>query len=142
MNVMFDTNVFSNLANGKIDRQRVPPDWRCIATYLQWQEIQATADPEIRSRIEAVFHEHMPEKRPTIAVWDVTAFDESVWAEPGNSYDSILAEMERVKPHRNNAVDAVIAEVCVRSGLALVTNDKNLSQAAEKHGVKVFNLQA
>ncbi|MFK4811980.1 hypothetical protein ACI3KW_17390 [Devosia sp. ZW T5_3] len=141
MNVMFDTNVFSNLASGKIDSTSVPEDWRCVAIYLQWQEIQATKNPEIRSKIESVFDEHLPVKAPPIAVWDVTPFDESVWAEPGNLYQSILEEMDRLKPHRNNRVDAVIAEACVRGKMALVTNDHTLGQAAAAHGVLVFNLQ-
>ena len=141
MQVMFDTNVFSNLAKHRIDRANIPPEWQPVATYLQWQEIQATKDPEIRARIESVFHEHHPEKVPTIAVWDVTAFDESIWATPGNVYQSILDAMDAVRVHSNNRVDAVIAEACARGGLGLVTNDRNLLQAAAAHGVQVFNLE-
>ena len=141
MRVMFDTNVFSNLADQRIDPARIPAEWKPVATYLQWHEIQATKDPVIRAKIVAVFHEHLPEKVPTIAVWDVTAWDESIWAEPGNVYLSILEEMNRVRFHRNNMVDAVIAEACVRGRLGLVTNDRNLADAAAAHGVQVFNVE-
>lgn len=141
MRVMFDTNVFSNLAKQRIDPARIPKEWLPVATYLQWQEIQATADPAVRAKIEAVFRDYLPEKVPTIAVWDVTAWDESIWAESGNVYQSVLDAMNAVRTHRNNPVDAVIAEACARGGLGLVTNDRNLAQAASAHGVPVFNVE-
>ena len=66
MRVMFDTNVFSNLANRRIDPARIPTKWKPVATYLQWQEIQATIDPNVRARIALVFHEHLPEMVPPL----------------------------------------------------------------------------
>jgi rRNA-processing protein FCF1 len=142
MRVMFDTNVFSNIANLAIDPARIPSEWRPVATYLQWQEIQATKDLNCRAQIAAVFESHLPEKVRTIAVWDVTAFDESEWATSDSAYQSILTEMNRIRRHRNNPIDAVIAEARVREGLALVTNDRTLAQVASAHGVQVFNVQS
>ena len=71
----------------------------------------------------------------------MTAWDELIWAKPGNVYQSILEEMNWIKGHRNNSIDAVIAEACVRGGLSLVTNDRTLATAAAIHGVQAFNLE-
>ncbi len=142
MKVMFDTNVFSNLSNGKIDPAKIPSNWKPIATHIQWDEIQATKDVGRREEIAAVYYHHLTERVPTSsAVWDASKWDQAQWPSPESKYQAIYQRLEENKRHRNNAKDALIADTCLQNSFILVTNDGNLSDVAREFGIEVTDLQ-
>lgn len=150
MKVMFDTNVFSNIANGNISGELIPQEWQPVATHIQWDEIQQTQNEVRRAEIVGVFVEYLVEKLPTsTAVWGVSKWGEAEWTGPSSHYQTILDQLNigcankqnKTRYLTNNPKDALIADTCAQRGLTLVTNDRALLDVARTHGIPTVNLQ-
>jgi len=51
MEVMFDTNVFNHILDGDLPVDRIPPEWKPIATHLRIDEIEKTSNVERLKRL-------------------------------------------------------------------------------------------
>jgi predicted nucleic acid-binding protein len=166
MKLMFDTNVFNDILDGKIDLTEMPSEAEFFATHIQLDEINNTKDDLRRSQLRSVFHsiiedETIPtestvlgvsrlgksklsgKKIPTeTIVWDVSRWDESKWSS-GELYEKIKIELDKKNGGKtNNIQDALIAEASIFNGLILVTRDNDLGVVVKSLGGQHMDLVA
>lgn len=141
MQVMFDTNDFNHLVEGRISADAIPIDWKPIATHIQFDELMATGKPEKSKQFQEMFAGRVTETMPTeTAVWDVSKYDMAKYGGPASRYLAIRAFMDAKRPHPNNINVALIADTCKQRGCTLVTNDSLLKEAAASEGIEVVDL--
>jgi hypothetical protein len=58
------------------------------------------------------------------------------WSD-GRPYTALRAALDAMKAKPSNTQDALIAEVALKNGMALITADRNLMEVAERFGVNV-----
>jgi len=142
MDVMFDTNVFNHLLEGKIAPEQVPSEWTVHATHIQADELERTTDQSKRVELQKLFTGQVDKQVPTEAfVFDVSRLDQAKFSGPESKYGSVLQRLESLRSKRNNVEDALIADTCIQNGYVLVTNDKHLKTAASAEGCTVVDLR-
>ena len=67
------------------------------------------------------------------AVWDVSKWGKSKWA-TDDMCRQIKSDLDKLKKHRNNIKDALIAETAIKHDFLLVTNDNHLTAVTHRHG--------
>lgn len=140
--IMFDTNVFSNIAQGIITPEQIPENWEPVATHIQWDEIQQTPDKNLKEKITSIFCEYLVNKISTkTAVWGISKWGEAEWAGPSSAYPNLLQQLDDNRVHKNNPKDALIADTCLQLGIGLVTNDRALFKIAKNNNINAVNLQ-
>jgi len=136
-----DTNIFNRIADGRFSRAQLPPDAELIATHIQVDEINQTADSERRAVLFLTFAQHQPAIVPTeSALWDVSRWEQAKWGEGTHkaAVRTALAARNGGKP--NNIKDALIAEVAVVNGYGLVTADRDLAEVVKQFSSEVIHV--
>lgn len=139
---VLDTNAFTCLMEGVIELEDLPAG-EFIVTPLQIAELEATPDPAKRKRLfDAVDAVSPTQVEGESFCFDVAGagFGQAKWTS-GDSYSRLYSSLEKARPDKNNRVDALIAEVALKNGWSLVTNDRRLAESAERCGVAVINIQ-
>lgn len=138
MKYVVDTNIINWLVDAKIDRAALPSDGTIIATHIQIDELNRTADEERRARLFLVLASTIREVVPTeSAVLDVSRFDNCKLGD-GVIYNSIKAALDaRNGGRRANIHDALIAEVAIKNSYMLLTADTDLAEVTRDHKGRV-----
>ncbi len=128
---MFDTTVFGNILDKKIDINKFPKKFDYYITHIQPDELNKTKDKERKKKLLRFFKEIRKEELSTESF--VLNYSRLAKAKLGNG--KILEELR--KGNLKHTEDALIGEVAIKKDLILVTNDKILL-----NGVKALNGQA
>lgn len=166
---MFDTNVFNHLLDGMAEVSRLVDQAngraKFYATHIQIDELKKTSNDERRAALLQVFEEITNIRVPTesfvldvsrldeaklgkngpvpteSAVYGVSRYGECKRGAPGNLYEQIKTELDRLNKNRpNNVQDSLIAETSIKNGFTLVTHDKNLFWITTDFGGAASNI--
>ena len=138
MQYVVDTNVFNRIADGRLARTDLPSDAELVATHVQIEEINKTADAERRGHLFLVFAKIAPIIVQTESgVWGANRWGEFKWGD-GARLQSLKAELDGRRAKANNLQDAQILEVAVANTSGLITADRDLAEIAKAHSVPVF----
>ena len=165
LNCMFDTNEFNRIHKEDISLQSLIGRIEAHATHVQWDELNATKDPKLRTSLTQVFTDVVVDSIPTdsfvldvtgldkarlggdrvvptsSAVWGLSDWDQSGWCAEDNLYSTLKSELDNLnKSKPNNKQDALIAETSIKRGYVLVTNDGHLAQVTKKYGGKCLTI--
>jgi predicted nucleic acid-binding protein len=138
-----DTSVFNWVTDSLITRDQLPSDGGFAITHIQVDEINQTKDGERRARLALTQACLYCRLLPTeTLVLDVSRIDHAKLGD-GRLFSSLKAELDILNgKKRNNARDALIAEVAIANGYTLLTADADLRSASEQHGGKVIFFSA
>jgi len=138
MKYVVDTNILNWLIDGIIDSDSLPRDGELVATQIQIDEINKTADVDRRARLFLAFASSSSGLLPTeTTIFDVSRYGFSKLGD-GAIYTSIKSQLDAKNGGRpGNIGDALIAEVAIVNGLTLLTADRDLAKVAEDHGGSV-----
>jgi restriction endonuclease S subunit len=138
---MFDTNIFDEILNEKIE---LPKNLKYYVTHIQHDEILNIPmdKKERREKLLKIFNKVPKEVIATEgAAIEVSRFDLSklMSKEDAELYDKMLKKLEELdeksgkkKTPENQARDILIALTCMKNCLTLVTNDNNLKKIAQE----------
>lgn len=142
---MFDTNIFNEILDGKIEISKFYNNAHFYVTHVQRDEINGTADIKRRQELFAVFEAVVGNNKISTEafVLDVSQLDEAMLGDEGNDlFDKIKAELDkRNKNKPNNIQDALITETAIKKCLTLVTHDADLFWVATKFDEACANIQ-
>ena len=143
MKYVVDTNIVNWLIDGKIDKTALPNDGEFVATHIQIDEINKTADEERRARLFLTLASSLSGLLQTeTAVADVSRWDFSKWGD-GAIYASIKNRLDSMNGGKSSNIrDALIAEVAIVNSHTLLTADRDLAKVADEHGgmVRLFEV--
>lgn len=118
MNLMFDSNVFDELINGKLDLKIIEENkLKIFITHVQVDEINECSDKEFRAKLFNFMTTIRPEKIPTESF--IIGKSRIGSAKIG---DGKLIEKLR-KGNRKSTNDALIGETAIKNDITLITND-------------------
>ncbi len=144
---MCDTNIFNRIVDDPDFSLDVLTNRRLFTTHIQRDELGATRNPTRRGELVRIFQTIDHQTVPTAAaVWDVSKWDAACFGEEDRVYERILAQIaesakKEPRDPRNQPRDALIAVTAIKSGLTLVTNDRDLSQATAEAGGQVITFE-
>lgn len=142
---MFDTNIFNEILDGRIEISRFHRIAHFYITHVQLDEINGTVDVKRRHELFEVFEAVVGnDKIPTESfVLDVSQLDEAKLGDEENDlYEKIKSKLDkRNKNKPNNIQDALIIETAIKNRLTLVTHDSDLFWVATKFDVACANIQ-
>lgn len=125
MNVMFDTNVFNHLVEGRIDPAAIPKCWTIFVTQIQHDEISRTPNSVKREQLLRMV-ERVEKILTESGVWGISVWGSGKWSD-GKDINAFLINL------KGNVVstksDALIGETALKNNLVLVTNDADLKRA-------------
>ena len=138
MKYLVDTNIINHLVDGTVQPEDLANDGEFVATHVQIDELNKTKDEERRARLFIKFATTVDDVVPTESlVVGISRIGLSKVSD-GALYSSLRAALDaRNSAKRNNAQDALIAEVAVKNGYVLITADADLAHVAQQHGGKV-----
>jgi hypothetical protein len=162
---MFDTNVFNRILDGVIPLQTLSGRVVAHATHIQRDEINNTKNSERRTGLAQVFSDAVAESVSTdsfvlgvsrlgearlggkrvvptsSAVWGVSRWDQANWGADDDVYSSLKADLDTMNRNKpNNVHDALIAEISVKGGYVLVTDDTDLAAVTKRYGGKCLSI--
>lgn len=138
---MLDTNLFNYVLDGKLSVQPLRGR-HLVVTHIQHDELSAAkghrAD-DLREVIKAIAPEQIATE---LAVWDVSAWDQSKYSAEDGVLEKMLARLreldaasgKRSRNPFNQDRDALIAETTVKNSLTLISGDANLRQVTMEFG--------
>lgn len=138
MKYVVDTNIINWLVDGTVQPEDLPSDGEFVVTHVQIDELNRTRDEERRARLFIKFATTVNGVVPTESmVAGISRIGLSKVSD-GSLFSSLRAALDtRNGGKRNNAHDALIAEVAVTNGYVLVTADADLAEVVQQHGCKV-----
>lgn len=117
---MFDSNVFDDLIDGKLDISGLPTGIRIFITHIQSDELNRCPESERRQKLQGAVVEVSEAELPTESfVLGVSRLN-SARLSDGGLFEELRGSSLK------NTNDALIAETAIKEGLILVTNDKEL----------------
>jgi hypothetical protein len=135
---VLDTNIFNWLVDGKIQLNDLPSDGEFAATHVQRDELAKTKDHGRRAQLMAKFGTTINREVPTESLVVGVSRVGLAKVSDGKLYHSLRDALnDRNEGKKNNAQDALIAEVAIKKSWILVTADKALAEVAKQHGCKV-----
>lgn len=139
---VLDTNTFTWLVEGQLELRDLPVG-ELVVMPLQLAELRATKDVARRGRLLAA----VADVDPTVVPGESFSFDvpgagfgEAKWSS-GDGFNRLFSALEGGRRHKNNRVDALIAEVALKHDWSLVTGDAGLAKAALQCGISVHLLE-
>lgn len=137
--VMFDTNIFNRILDGKIDIDSLNRNFSYYVTHIQCDEICKTKDFVRKERLKAVFKKVPQSQVPTeSAVIGISRVDECKISD-GSFYKEIRSLLDSKKKDKNNCKNALIAEMPIKNGCILVTDDCALKETVIELGGKAVS---
>jgi predicted nucleic acid-binding protein len=142
MKCVVDTCVINRLADGTLPLEKLPPDAQFIVSHVQRDEINKTKDATRRAKLLEVFSTVVDVVAPTESFLVGVSRVGAAKVSDGRDYSNLKATLDSLnKGKANNTHDVLIAEVALKNGYTLITSDKSLSVAAEKHGCQVIYVE-
>lgn len=140
--VMFDTNIYNSILDGKVDIGPLVVQIECFVTHVQYDELQNTRNLERKAALLRTFKEINQQDVPTEAgVWDVSRWDDCKWSDKNGLYDTIKRQLDKLNRGKgSNIQDALIAETAVKNGFILVTHDADLYSVVTRNNGRCLNL--
>ena len=140
---MFDTNVFNQILNGKIDIGTLPTDKPYIVTHIQINEIENTKNPEKREALLKIFHSVGKTQVPTeSAYWDISEWGAAKWNAEDGVIEKIIEKLNaKNNKKENNLLDALISETALKNKYLLVTDDRHLREVMQEMGGSAVSFQ-
>ena len=138
---MFDTNIFNEILDQKIDVTSIN-NASFHVTHIQLNEIQATKREGRRNQLLQTFHDIGKAEIVTeSAVWDVSEWGNAKWGSVNGLYKPIVKRLgELNNKKKNNDQDSLIAETAILNNQILVTNDTDLQKVTSEFGGKAIDL--
>jgi hypothetical protein len=161
---MFDTNIFNDLLDGRVDLIPYIGKAMFFATHIQLDELNNTPDVTRRERLSHLFEEITSNSVPTesfilgfsrldqaklggenvinteSSVYGDSKYGKAKYTINDNLYGSIKRELDKEKKKINNIQDALIAETAIKNNLTLITHDSLLFNVITKHGGACANI--
>lgn len=139
MKYIVDTSLINKLVDGSVMADELPKDGSFVATHIQMDELNRTKDAYRRAELIRKFSDTIDEVLPTESfVLDISRLDDGKLGD-GVSYLSIKTALDSLNGGKaNNSNDALIAEVAMKNGYALLTADFHLYQVAYVQGIGVI----
>lgn len=135
MKVIFDSNVFDDLINGKLDIETLKTGkYKVYITHIQVDEINECPDNEKRAKLFNFLTEIRPEKISTESFIIGTSRLGSAKLGDGN----LIEELRMGNYKRTN--DALIGETAIKNSLTLITNDKKFRNKVIELGGHAINV--
>lgn len=138
--IMFDSNVFDDILNGKIKADKLEEykhrnNAEFYITHVQLDEINECNDKEKRAKLFLFMGKIRPIIIPTSSfVWKKSRLGEARLG------DGIVFN-ELKKGNIKHTKDALIGETAIKEGITLVTNDKTLQKRVVDAGGKALLLE-
>lgn len=145
MKCMFDTNIFNDILDGKININTFKENITCYATNVQYDEINKTSETTRRDKLNTVFSSLDTTRLATETFcFDISRLDTDKLGD-GVLYTEIKEFMDNLnknkkKKKKNNERDALIAETSIQNKLTLVTHDQELYKAVTEFKGSAVNL--
>lgn len=136
MDVIFDTNVFSNILDGKLTIDQIT-SWniKVKVTHIQLDELTNSPDESLRSNLLNLFEEIVDETLSTESfILDVSRFGFFKFG----AHDGIYEGLKKEKFKHIN--DALIGEVAIRQNILLLTDDKKLKKKVKTLGGEAMSI--
>jgi len=137
---MLDTNAINFALDYRVIADAFK-DLEIFTTHVQRNELEATQLDARRYALLAMLKTIDPQQIPTESlVWGVSEWGNAKWGVDAlcesifRSITVVDINTGKQSSDRNRWGDALIAETAIKHQLALITNDKNLSQVAAAHG--------
>ena len=73
-----------------------------------------------------------------LGVWSVSKWSKAKWT-TDDMCEQITSELDKLKKRPNNKKEALIAEIAIKHGFTLVTDDHNLTTVGDKDGEKCIS---
>lgn len=135
MRYMVDTNIFSQIAKGKLKIEMLPKDSSLYVTYIQWQEIMATNDIDERKMILEKYNIISPIIIPNRSFLAGISSAGTASVGSGQLQIKILKLLYAKKTKKNNSVhDSLIGEVAIIHNMILITNDDHFGSIINQLG--------
>ena len=133
---MVDTNIFSQIAEGKLQVEMLPKDSSLYVTYIQWQEIMATNSIDKRDMILEKYNIISPVMLPTGSFLAGISSAGTAGAGAGQLQMKVLKLLNSKKTRKNNSNvhDSLIGEAAIIHKMILITNDDDLRDVIAQLG--------
>ena len=136
-NIMFDTNIFNEILDGRInidDLESEENDY--LVTHVQMDELKKCPDEERRKELLRIFSQiNQKEISTESGVFDTSRFNKAKFGE-----GELLEEIR--KGNIKHTEDALIGETAIKNGCILVTNDKRLLNKVNELGGAALDFDA
>ncbi|HEC87330.1 MAG TPA: hypothetical protein ENI49_05645, partial [Thermoplasmatales archaeon] len=133
---MFDTTVFGDILDNKINIEKFPKYDRYYVTHVQYDEILGTPNETVRKRVLEIFQKIPKKEIPTESFVVGLKYSRVGKAKLGGG---VLLEAIR-EGNLKHTRDALIGETAIKNGLILVTNDKRLLNKVRDLGGQAITL--
>jgi len=143
MKYVVDTNIVNWLIDGKINDAQLPSDGQFVATHIQIEEINKTADEDRRARLFITLASSLSGILPTETAISGISREGLSKAGDGALFSSIKNSLDSLNNGKHNNInDALIAEASIVNSHTLLTADSDLAQVTKEHGglVRLFEL--
>jgi len=132
MNFMLDTNIFNIVVNQNISLPQ-KKDYKYFSTEVQYIEINKTKNKDRREFLLNTFNLINPEIiNSETALWGEFSWGERQFGYVSSDFIKIKEILDTLEYRKNNKEDALIAEITIKYGFILITNDSNLRESLKR----------
>jgi len=132
MNFMLDTNIFNIVVNQNISLPQ-KKDYKYFSTEVQYIEINKTKNKDRREFLLNTFNLINPEIiNSETALWGEFSWGERKFGYVSSDFIKIKEILDILEYKKNNKEDALIAEITIKYGFILITNDSNLRESLKR----------
>ena len=132
MNFMLDTNIFNIVVNQNISLPQ-KKDYKYFSTEVQYIEINKTKNKDRREFLLNTFNLINPEIiNSETALWGEFSWGERKFGYVSSDFIKIKEILDTLEYKKNNKEDALIAEITIKYGFILITNDSNLRESLKR----------
>jgi len=132
MNLMLDTNIFNTVVDQNISLPQ-REDYKYFSTEVQYIEINKTKDKDRREFLLNTFNLINPNIiNSETAIWGEFSWGERKFDYVTSDFIKIKEILDTLEYRKNNKEDALIAEITIKYGFILITNDSNLRESLKR----------
>jgi rRNA-processing protein FCF1 len=129
---MLDTNIFNIVVNQNISLPQ-KKDYKYFSTEVQYIEINKTKNKDRREFLLNTFNLINPEIiNSETALWGEFSWGERQFGYVSSDFIKIKEILDTLEYRKNNKEDALIAEITIKYGFILITNDSNLRESLKR----------
>jgi rRNA-processing protein FCF1 len=129
---MLDTNIFNIVVNQNISLPQ-KKDYKYFSTEVQYIEINKTKNKDRREFLLNTFNLINPEIiNSETALWGEFSWGERKFGYVSSDFIKIKEILDTLEYKKNNKEDALIAEITIKYGFILITNDSNLRESLKR----------
>ena len=129
---MLDTNIFNTVVDQNISLPQ-REDYKYFSTEVQYIEINKTKDKDRREFLLNTFNLINPNIiNSETAIWGEFSWGERKFDYVTSDFIKIKEILDTLEYRKNNKEDALIAEITIKYGFILITNDSNLRESLKR----------